>query len=170
LRPRPHRDDKALTAWNGMMIGALARAGVVLGEPRYVEAAARAAAFIRDRMWDGTTLLRRFRDGDAAIPGYLDDHASFAAGLVDLFEATWDLGWLRLAEAVTARMVALFHDAQGGGFFATTGADPSVLLRMKEDWDGAEPAGSSVAAGLLLHLAELGQEDLRALADGTLAA
>ena len=169
-RPRPGRDDKALTAWNGMMIGALARAGVVLGRPRYVEAAERAARFIRERMWDGTTLLRRFRDGDAAIEGYLDDHANLAAGLLDLFEATWDPAHLRLAEEVTERAIALFHDEKDGAFFSTTGRDPSVLVRMKEDWDGAEPAGSSVMAGALLRLCELGRPEWRELVDGTVKA
>jgi uncharacterized protein YyaL (SSP411 family) len=169
-RPRPLRDDKALTAWNGLMIGALARAGMALAEPAYVAAAARAATFLRERMWDGARLLRRYRDGAAAIDGYLDDHVFLASGLCDLWEATWDPAWLDLAEALTARAIELFHDAAGGAFFATTGNDPSVLVRMKDDWDGAEPAGSSVAAGLLLRFAELGRPEWRALAEGTLRA
>jgi uncharacterized protein YyaL (SSP411 family) len=169
-RPRPGLDDKVLTAWNGMMIGALARAGAVLGAPGYVAAAERAARFIAGTMWDGTTLRRRFRDGEVALDGYLDDYAAFAAGLVDLFEATWDPAWLALAERVTERQIALFLDENQGGFFATSGQDPSVLLRLKEDYDGAEPAGSSVAALTLLRLAELGRPEWRPLAEATLAA
>jgi uncharacterized protein YyaL (SSP411 family) len=169
-RPRPHLDDKVLTAWNGMMIGALARAGAVLGALSYVTAAERAAGFVTTRLWDGQTLKRRFRDGEVALDGYLDDHAHLAAGLLDLFEATWDPAWLRLAEAVTERQLGLFLDDKDGGFFATSGRDPSVLLRMKDDYDGAEPAGSSVAALNLLRLAELGRPEWRGHAEATLAA
>jgi uncharacterized protein YyaL (SSP411 family) len=153
-----------------MMIGALARAGAVLGEPRYVAAAERAARFVTGTLWDGARLCRRYRDGQVGQAGYLDDHAMCAAGFLDLYEATWDLHWLRWAETLTERMIALYHDGKDGGFFATAGDDPSVLLRLKEDYDGAEPAGSSIAALNLLRLAELGRPEWRALADGTLRA
>jgi hypothetical protein len=170
-RPRPHLDDKVLTAWNGMMIGALARAGSVLGEPRYVEAAARAARFLESALWDpaSKTLHRRWRDGERAVEGYLDDYASFIAGLIDLYEATFDLALLRLAETVADEMIRRFHDDKDGGFFATSGTDPSVLLRLKEDYDGAEPSGSSVAAHALLRLGELlDRADFTKAAQGTL--
>src|SRR5262249_36111198 len=120
-RPRPGLDDKVLTAWNGMMIGALARAGALPGGARHGQAAVGPARFIAEKMWAGATLKRRYRDGEVALDGYLDDYVWFAAGLVDLFEATWDPAWLALAEAVTERQIALFHDEKEGGFFATSG-------------------------------------------------
>ncbi len=170
LRPRPYLDDKVLTSWNGMMIGALARAAMAFGEPRYRDAAERAAAFVTTRLWDGERLLRRWRAGDAAQEAFLDDHAMLGTGLIDLYEATLDERWLDLAEALAGRMVALFHDPKDGGFFTTSGKDASVLLRLKDDYDGAEPAGASVAAILLLRLAELrGRPEWRALAEGTIA-
>jgi len=169
-RPRPHRDDKVLTSWNGLMIGALAQAGAVLGEPRYLEAATRAARFIEDKLLDGDRLMRRWRDGEVAFDAYLDDHAFLAGGLLELHDATFDPRWLSLAERLTERMIALFHDPRDGGFFTTSGRDPSVLVRLKDDYDGAEPAGASMAALALLRLAELvGRPEWRALAEGVLA-
>jgi len=165
-RPRPHRDDKVLTAWNGLMIGALARMarllagfgpdGVAAGAP-YLGAAQRAAAFIRERMWNaGTrTLLRRYRDGVAEIDAYAEDYAYLIAGLLELFQADPAPMWLEWAIALQHRQDDLFWDAQAGGWFSTTGRDPSVLLRMKEDYDGAEPAASSVSVMNLLVLSHL---------------
>jgi hypothetical protein len=153
------------------MIGALARAGLALGEPRYVEAAARAAEFAEGTLWDAPSraLRRRWRAGEAAIDGYLEDYAFLAAGLIDLYQATFDLRWIRFAEALVARMVELFGDAEHGGFWSTSGKDPSVLLWLKEDYDGAEPAGNSIAALALLRLAELtGRAEWRALAESTI--
>ncbi len=156
-RPRPHLDDKILTAWNGMMIGALARAHQVLGEPRYLEAATRAAEFAASTLWDkgARRLWRRYRDGEAAIEGYLDDYAQLAGGLIDLYEAGFDPRWLLLAEDLAGAMVERFEDAEAGGFYATSGADPSVLLRLKDDYDGAEPSGNSMAALALLRLGHM---------------
>jgi uncharacterized protein YyaL (SSP411 family) len=153
------------------MIGALAQAGAVLGEPRYLDAAARAAGFIEERLvLDGVRLMRRWRDGEVAFDGYLDDHAFLVCGLIDLHDATFDRRWLTLAERLTARMIELFHDARDGGFFTTSGRDPSVLVRLKDDYDGAEPAGASMAALALIRLAELvGRPEWRTLADGVLA-
>jgi uncharacterized protein len=170
-RPRPHRDEKVLAAWNGMMIGALARAGHVLAEPRYLEAARRAVAFVRDRLIVDGTLMRRYCDGEIAIPGYLEDYASMIEGLLDLHEVGHDAADLRLAGSLAEKMIELFHDPEGGGFFSTSGKDPSVLLRMKEDYDGAEPAGNSVAATALFRLAEyLDRPEWRRIAEGTLRA
>jgi len=156
-RPRPHLDDKVLTAWNGLMIAASARAFRVLGDPADLAAAEHAATFIKMRMWDDASgrLLRRYRDGDAAIGAYAEDHAFLIFGLLELFQASHDPAWLEWAIALQARQDAIFGDSAGGGWFSTSGDDPSVLLRMKEQYDGAEPAASSVAAwnGLLLaHL------------------
>ncbi|HXW08820.1 MAG TPA: thioredoxin domain-containing protein [Vicinamibacterales bacterium] len=174
-RPRPHLDDKILTAWNGLMIAAFARAARVVPDrasaSRYRLAARRAAGFIRERMWQAGTgvLLRRYRDGDAAIDGYADDYAFLIAGLLELFQSDGDPGWLEWAKALQARQDALFWDATDGGWFSTTGDDPSVLLRLKEDYDGAEPAPSSVSVQNLLTLAHLlGSVDMLAKAEKTL--
>jgi uncharacterized protein YyaL (SSP411 family) len=188
LRPRPQLDDKVLTAWNGLMIAAFARASRVLmggslGQENteiaegtdmsalaHLLNAVAAAAFIRHRMWDAGTrrLLRRYRAGDAAIEGYAEDYAYLIFGLLEVFQATADPEWLTWARELQARQDELFWDGEGGGWFSTTGADRSVLLRMKEDYDGAEPSPSSVAAMNVLTLAHLTGE--RAYADRAAAA
>ena len=155
-RPRPHLDDKVLTAWNGLAIAALSRAARVLPDGgRYLEAARRAAGFLRDRMWKDGVLLRRYRAGEAAIAGYAEDYAYLVFGLLELFQADGDPAWLEWALALQRRQDELFWDPQAGGWFSTTGGDPSVLLRLKEDYDGAEPAASSVGALNLLAIAHL---------------
>jgi uncharacterized protein YyaL (SSP411 family) len=165
-RPRPHRDDKVLSAWNGLMIAAFARMARVLrglggdgrdaGEP-YLDAARRAAAFLREKMWNARTgiLLRRYRDGHAEIDGYAEDYAYVVAGLLELFQADPAPMWLEWAIALQHRQDELFWDDAAGGWFSTTGNDPSVLLRMKEDYDGAEPTASSIAVLNLLLLSHL---------------
>jgi uncharacterized protein YyaL (SSP411 family) len=157
-RPRPQRDDKILTSWNGLMIGAFARVSRVLdaGEP-YLEAARRAAAFVRERMWHAGSgvLLRRYRDGHAEIDGYAEDYAYLIAGLLELFQADADPMWIEWAIALQHRQDELFWDDQAGGWFSTTGRDASVLVRMKEDYDGAEPTASSVSVLNLLVLSHL---------------
>ena len=175
-RPRPHLDDKVLTAWNGLMIAAFARAGRALktstDAPRYVAAAQKAATFIREHLWDGSTktLLRRYRDGEAAIDGYAEDYSYLVFGLLELFQATGDAEWLEWAIALQQRQDELFWDAADGAWFSTTGKDPSVLLRLKEDYDGAEPAASSVSALNVLTLAHLtGDAAYRDKAGRTLA-
>jgi uncharacterized protein YyaL (SSP411 family) len=168
-RPRPERDDKVLTAWNGLMIAAFARASRVLGggvmgkenaeDPTTVDlrTAVAAVSFVRDKMWDSVsrTLLRRYRAGDAAIEAYAEDYAYLIFGVLEVFQTTGDVQWLTWARVLQARQDELFWDAENGGWFSTTGGDPSVLLRMKEDYDGAEPAPSSVAAFNALTLAHL---------------
>jgi uncharacterized protein YyaL (SSP411 family) len=165
-RPRPHLDDKVLTAWNGLMIAAFARAArVCAGRPgavRYLAAARRAAEFIRARLWIPAEqrLLRRYRDGEAAIDGYAEDHAYLIFGLIELFQADGDPSWLEWARTLQARQDELFWDEDGGGWFSTTGRDASVLLRLKEDYDGAEPAASSISVANLITLEHLiGSED-----------
>jgi uncharacterized protein YyaL (SSP411 family) len=156
-RPRPHLDDKVLTAWNGLMIAAFARAGRVLGRDDYVADAQRAAAFLQTSLWRAAdaTLLRRFRQGDAAVEGYAEDYAYLIFGLLELFQADGDPKWLEWALTLQRRQDELFWDDNEGGWFSTTGNDPSVLLRLKEEYDGAEPAASSVSALNLLVLAHL---------------
>ena len=161
-RPRPHLDDKVLTSWNGMMIAAFARAARVLpGRPQARgvarDGARRGARSSATQLWraaDGT-LLRRYRDGDASIDGYAEDYASLIWGLLELFQADGDPAWLAWARELQAQQDARFWDEQDGGWFSTTGHDPSVLLRLKEDYDGAEPSASSVSVLNLLTLAHL---------------
>jgi uncharacterized protein YyaL (SSP411 family) len=165
-RPRPYRDDKILTAWNGLAIAAFARMsrvfrgmggdGRTVGAP-YLEAARRAAAFIREQMWNARSgvLLRRYRDGHAEIEGYAEDYAYLIAGLLELFQADPAPMWLEWAIALQRRQDELFWDEAAGGWFSTTGKDPHVLLRMKEDYDGAEPTASSVSVFNLLALSHL---------------
>ncbi|MBI4262824.1 MAG: thioredoxin domain-containing protein [Acidobacteria bacterium] len=160
-RPRPHLDDKILTAWNGLMIAAFARAGRVLdGSALYVEDARRAARFIRAALWrpDTGTLLRRYRQGEAGVDAYAEDYAYVIFGLLELFQADGDPEWLEWAMALQRRLDELFWDPVEGGWFSTTGRDRSVLLRLKEDYDGAEPAASSVAVLNLLTLSHLTDE------------
>jgi uncharacterized protein YyaL (SSP411 family) len=160
-RPRPHLDDKVLTAWNGLMIAAFARAARVLPDSpssaRYLEAARRAAGFVRTTLWNGGTrhLLRRYRDGEAGIDAYAEDYAFLIFGLLELFQADGDAAWLEWASALQDAQDARFWDAAEGGWFSTTGEDPTVLLRLKEDYDGAEPAASSISVlnlQVLIHL------------------
>jgi uncharacterized protein YyaL (SSP411 family) len=165
-RPRPHLDDKVLTAWNGLMIAAFARAARVTralrndagrsGAP-YLEAAQKAAAFIRSTMWNAETrmLLRRYREGDAQISAYAEDYAYLTFGLLELFQADPRREWLEWAIALQQQQDALFWDEQNGGWFSSTGQDPTVLLRMKEDYDGAEPSASAVSVLNLVVLRHL---------------
>jgi uncharacterized protein YyaL (SSP411 family) len=126
-------------------------------ETQYLDAARRAAAFIRDRMWNAqtATLLRRYRRGEASIEAYAEDYAYLIFGLLELFQADSDPAWLEWAEVLQRRQDDLFWDDAAGGWFSTTGRDSSVLLRMKEDYDGAEPTASSVSVLNLLVLSHL---------------
>jgi uncharacterized protein YyaL (SSP411 family) len=154
-RVRPHLDDKILTAWNGLMISAFAKASGALHEPDYLQAAQRANAFIAGRLHSGGKLLRRWREGEGAIPAFLDDYAFYAQALLDLYEADFDEEHVQRAVALTDRMCELFEDTRGGGFYSTTAEDPSLVMRIKEDYDGAEPSGNSIAVLNLLRLARI---------------
>jgi uncharacterized protein YyaL (SSP411 family) len=160
-RPRPHLDDKVLTAWNGLTIAALARAArVVEDRAEYLGVAQRAAEFIRTRLWNGDTLLRRYRRGDAGVDAYAEDYAYLIFGLLELFQVDGDARWLEWALTLQRRQDELFWDPEDGGWFSTTGQDASVLLRLKEDYDGAEPAASSIAVLNLLTLSHLTADPL----------
>jgi hypothetical protein len=172
-RVRPHLDDKILTAWNGLMISAFALGGAVLDEPRYAEGARRAAEFLIAQMFNPQTgvLLRRYRQGDAAIPGFLDDYALFTQALLDLYEAQFDPRHLQLAVQLTEKQIDLFEDRRQGGFFSSAADDASLVMRVKEDYDGAEPSGNSVAVMNLLRLAQItNRADFRESAERALAA
>ena len=165
-RPRPHLDDKVLAGWNGLMIAASARAARVTpldepGSPTALETATRAARFLRERLWDAArgVLLRRFRDGHADIDAYSEDYAFVVWGLLELFQAGGDPVWLDWARELQTTQNRLFWDDDDGGWFSTTGEDPTVLLRLKEDYDGAEPSAGSVAVWNLLTLGHLAAGD-----------
>jgi len=162
-RPRPHLDDKIVTAWNGLMLSALARGAQVLGEPEHLAAAVRAAEFVRRELWDETrgVLFRVWRDGRGAAEGFAEDYAFLTQGLIDLYEASFDIRWLQWADRLQAKLDALFWDEAAGGYFNSRAEDASIVLRLKEDYDGAEPAPSSVAAMNLLRLGALLHDDAR---------
>ena len=160
-RPRPLRDDKLLTSWNGLMISALAKASQVLGDGRYLEEARKAARFIRINLYDAEsgTLQRRYRAGEARIPGFLDDYAFLIQGLIDLYETSLEEEWLLWSMDLAEHIQNSFWDESQAGFFSTTGQDKSVLLRMKDRYDGAEPSPNSVALLNLIRLGNLGGEE-----------
>ena len=169
-RPRPHRDDKIIVSWNGLMIAALARAAVALDNPKYARQGASAAEFIWAELWDGQNLKRHWKDGAADVPAFCDDYAAFARACLDLYDATFGTQWLERAEILADRMSELFWDEADGAFFNSS-PDPHVLVRFKEDYDGAEPAASALALEVgarLFHV--LGREDWRDKAARTGAA
>ncbi len=155
-RPRPHLDDKIIAAWNGLMISAYARAAQILGEPRYLEIATRAAKFLRTNLYDPKSklLYRNYRGGRSDIEAFADDYAFVVQGLLDLYQASFNVEWLKFAVQLQETQDRLFFDEKNGGYFSTSGNDESVFLRMKDDNDGAEPAASSVAALNLLRLSQ----------------
>ncbi len=167
-RIRPHRDDKVLTEWNALMIGALAVAGSAFDEPSYVAAAEKAADFVltKLRRQDGR-LLRRYRDGEAAIPAYLDDYAFLAEAMVDLYQATFNVRYAEEAVKLTEDMIRLFSAKQGGFWFTATDNE-QLVARMRELYDGALPSGNSVALHALVRVGELaGRDEFRKLAEAS---
>jgi uncharacterized protein YyaL (SSP411 family) len=155
-RVRPRRDDKVLTDWNGLTVAALAKGARALRQPAYAEAAERAARFLLENLRgpDGR-LLHRWRDGEAAVKGYLDDYAFLAWGLIELYETTYKPEYLRTALDLTDDMTKHFGDAETGGFFFTPDDGDALLVRPKEIYDGAVPSGNSVAMLNLLRLGRL---------------
>jgi uncharacterized protein len=155
-RPRPHLDDKIISAWNGLMISAYARAAQILDEPRYLESATRAAGFLRTNLYEEKSklLYRNYREGRSEIEGFADDYAFVIQGLLDLYEASFDIKWLKFAIELQETQDHSFFDEKNGGYFSTTGKESNVPLRMKDDNDSAEPAASSIATLNLLRLAQ----------------
>jgi len=164
-RPRPHLDDKIIAAWNGLMISAYARAAQVLDNPRYLEIATRNAKFLRTNLYEEKSklLYRNYRGGRSDIEGFADDYAFVIQGLLDLYEASFDVEWLKFAVELQETQDRFFFDGKNDGYFSTSGKDESVFLRMKDDNDGAEPAASSVAALNLLRLSQF--RDDKAMAE-----
>jgi len=167
-RVRPGRDDKVLTDWNGLMIAALAKGAAALGRRQWADAAARTARFILERLRDGRgRLLHRWRDGEASVAGMLDDHAFLIWGLLELYEATFDAGFLKTALELADSTNDHFRDDRDGGFFFTADDGEQVLLRQKDGYDGAIPSGNSVMMLNLLRLARItGRPDLEQKAIG----
>jgi uncharacterized protein YyaL (SSP411 family) len=153
-RAQPNIDDKVLTDWNGLMIAAFARAGRILEEPRFLGFALRAAEFIMNKMRaDKGRLYHSYRDGEARIPGFLDDYAFFVWGLMELYEATFDASHLRSARSLNDSAIAHFWDTEKGGFFLSPDDGEDLIVRKKEIYDGAVPSGNSIA---MLNCARLG--------------
>jgi uncharacterized protein YyaL (SSP411 family) len=152
-RVKPGRDDKVLAGWNGMMLRAFAEAAAALERPDYLRAAERNATFILSALIADGRLLRSWKEGEAKIPGYLEDHAMVADGLLALHEATLERRWLDAARRLADRMLELFREPAGGGFFDTGRDHEALIVRPRNLFDSAVPCGSSAAADVLLRLA-----------------
>jgi len=155
-RIHPLKDDKILTSWNGLMIAALARGAQAMGDPAFARAAARAADFILDSLQKGRgRLYRRYRQGEAAFPGFLDDYAFFVWGLIELYETAFDERYLEEAASLQEAMIDLFWDRDRGGFFYSGRENESLIVKSMEAHDQAVPSGNSVAAMNLLRLGRM---------------
>ncbi len=170
-RVRPGLDDKRLTAWNALMIGALADAGAVLGEPEYLDAARQGAEFVlRELRGADGRLLRTWKDGRAHLGAYLEDHAYLLEALLTLYEASWEGRWFAEARAVAEEILARFADPEHGGFFSVPADHEPLVARRKDLEDSPIPSGNSAAALGLLRLAALtGEARYREAADGVIA-
>src|SRR6185295_13602637 len=151
-RSAPGRDDKVVTSWNGLMIGASARVGRLLKRPELVDAGAEAARFVLRELRRDGKLLRSWRAGESKLPGYLEDHAFLASGLLDLHEATGDAVWLEEARGLVQAMMDRFWDEGEGGFFFVANDHESLIARTKEVFDQAVPSGNGMAARVLVRL------------------
>jgi len=167
-RPRPHLDDKIICAWNGLMISAFARAYQTLGVDQYLTVAKNAAQFLYKNLYipESKTLIRNYREGPSSVRGFTDDYAFLISGLLDLYEASFDPQYLKWALDLQESQNKLFWDSVNGAYFAVEAGDKNLVLRMKEDYDGAEPCNNSVAALNLLRLSQItGNQEYRTLAE-----
>jgi len=170
-RVRPHLDDKILASWNGMMLGALARAYAVLGDESYRATAEKNLAFLQKKLWDETTgtLFHRWRDGERDSVQLLTGYANLLAGTIDLYEATLEPAHLEFALKLAGSMETRFYDAENGGFFNSAAGAGDLILRVKEDYDGAEPSGNSAAVMALSKLGAITErKEFREAAEKTL--
>ena len=162
-RPRPHLDDKIITAWNALLLSALARAYQVFRNPIHLQHAQKIAGFLRNQLYSGH-LLRSYRQGPSTVPGFAEDYAFLIQGLLDLYEANFDYQWLRWAIELESEFEKRFADP-AGGFFNTEGTAADILFRLKDDHDGAEPSANSVAAMNLIRVSRiLGRKDIESTA------
>jgi uncharacterized protein YyaL (SSP411 family) len=170
-RIRPHLDDKILASWNGLMLGAFARAYAVLGDDAYRNAAEKNVTFIRSKLWepDSKTLHHRWRDGEHDNVELLEAYAFLLSGVIELYEATLQPVQLEFALALSESMLAKFYDSENGGFWQTAADARDLILRVKEAHDGAEPSGNSVAILALLKLGVIaGRKDFFGAAEKSL--
>jgi uncharacterized protein YyaL (SSP411 family) len=174
-RIRPHLDDKVLASWNGLMLGAFARASVVLDDETYRAAAEKNLQFLRDKLWQSDqggasgTLFHRWRDGERDSVQLLEGYAFLLDGVIQLYEATLVPKHLDFAVELAEAMIAKFYDPANGGFWQSPAGTTDLILRVKDDYDGAEPSGNSVATLALLKFAGItGREDFRQPAEATL--
>ncbi|HEY5345764.1 MAG TPA: thioredoxin domain-containing protein [Verrucomicrobiae bacterium] len=170
-RIRPHLDDKILASWNGLMLGAFARASAVLGAEKYRAAAEKNLQFIRENLWDekSKTLFHRWRDGERDNVQLLEGYAFQLSGVIELYEATLKPKYLDFSIELAEAMIANFYDAANGGFWQSPAGTSDLILRVKDDYDGAEPSGNSVATLALLKLAAItGRENFKQAAEATL--
>jgi uncharacterized protein YyaL (SSP411 family) len=176
-RVRPQLDDKILASWNGLMLGTMARAYAVLGDEKYRAAAEKNLEFIQAQLWEATqsgaggtgVLHHRWRDGERDNVQLLEAYAFLLSGVIDLYEATLEPKHLNFAIMLAEAMVAKFYDAENGGLWQSAGGATDLILRVKDDYDGAEPSGNSVATLALLKLSAItGREDFQKPAEATL--
>ena len=158
-RPSVIRDEKILTAWNGLAISAFAKASFVYNEPRYKDAAEKAGNFILNNLVKEKRLYRSFKDGQAKLKAYLDDYAFLIAGLIDLYEATNEIKWLKEAILLDQILEQYYEDKENGGFFMTSSDHEKLLAREKPAYDGAEPSGNSIQIMNLLRLHKFTNSD-----------
>jgi len=158
-RVKPDRDEKIITAWNGLMLASFAEAGVILERADYTDAARRNAEFVLSNLRRDGLLLRTYKDAQAKFNAYLEDYAFFIEGLVTLYETTGEFRWLNEALTLTDRMIEEFRDDENGGFYFTGNSHENLIVRSKDYFDNATPSGNSVAAGVLLRLAILTGKD-----------
>jgi uncharacterized protein len=160
-RIRPHLDDKILASWNGLMLGAFARAFAVLGGEKYRAAAEKNLAFVREKLWDekSKTLFHRWRDGERDNVQLLEACAFLLSGVIELYEATLEPEHLGFAIELAEAMLAKFYDSENGGFWQSAADSKGLILRVKDDYDGAEPSGNSVATLALLKLGAITGEN-----------
>jgi len=154
-RIHPHRDDKVLTDWNGLMIAALAAGHRVLGDEKYLVAATKAADFSMQTMWQNNQLLHSYLGGTAGIDGLLDDYAFQLDGLIELYQAGFNPKRLQQAEMLADKMIELFSDDEHGGFYHVPEGRKDLMVRPKSGYDGAIPSGNAIAAQSLLKLYQL---------------
>ncbi|MCG3159825.1 MAG: hypothetical protein JMDDDDMK_00845 [Acidobacteria bacterium] len=158
-RVKPYRDEKILTAWNGLMMRSFAEASRAFDRKDYLEAATRNAEFLLANLRRDGRLLRTYKDGESKLNGYLEDYAYVVDGLLALYEASFDLRWFEEARALTETMIEQFQDAEAGGFFFTSADHETLITRTKDFYDNAIPSGNSVAAAALLRLSLFTGED-----------
>ncbi len=158
-RVKPFRDEKVLTAWNGLMLATFAEAAAILERTEYFEIAKRNADFILENLQKDGYLLRTYKDGQAKLNAYLEDYANFADGLIELFQVSGEVKYLKEAKRLADAMIAEFWDETGGGFFFTAANHEELLIRSKDFYDNATPSGNSVAVDLMLKLSHLLGDD-----------